>query len=95
MDTIVHELQLLELEDGRKGRAESSPPSGMIPLHKKGDCVRVTSHHNLMWYLQTGAIQSARGSHFWNVMMDLRLGNTRRFTIHRTPQYLELLPSTD
>jgi hypothetical protein len=95
MDAIVHELQLLDLQDGREPTAPSAPSSGSTPLYKKGDRVRVTSSHYAFWYLQVGTIQSPRGSHFWNVLMDLQPGDSQRVTIYRTPKYLELLPTSD
>jgi hypothetical protein len=99
MDAIVRELQLLDLQDGRSPTATRAPSteagSDTGPLLKKGDRVRVTSTHDMYWYLQVGTIKSARGSHFWNVLMDPRPGDSQRVYIYRTAKYLELLPPTD
>lgn len=96
MDDIVRELQSLDLRGGTSNpTADPAPSRDDGPLLKKGDRVRVTSRHDMYWYHQVGTIKSARGAHFWNVLMDPRPGDSQRVYIYRTAKYLELLPPTD
>jgi hypothetical protein len=89
MDAIIHELQTLDLQDNLPSHRSFQPPA---PSFTKGDRVRVISTRDPTWYQQTGTVQAPRGITYWNVLMDLRPGDTRRHLIYRTPKYLELVP---
>jgi hypothetical protein len=77
---ILAEIQPLLLELQRPDLPPDSPrtPASIVT----GSRVRILNGKG--WYRCAGTVLSHRGQLYWNVLMDIRPGDTHRLTIFRT-----------